>query len=171
MSKMEKHHSEHLDNTKGRWRPALVAGQLKGPDGHPLTFDEIVVISCPACGAPQGIGADDVKIVNGKTDRPWHCYGGPRGECKATLDSIEFDQHQDTAGREHFGRLKAEAQAQVEAAREMAVRHHVMENDTLEREERITAQAKALFPDAKDPAALQKVLAQLKAKNANRKQG
>lgn len=114
--KLQKHHSDHLDGTKGRWRPALVAGLL-GVDGHPMTFEEVVVISCPGCGAPQGIGGDDVKIVDGKTDRPWRCYD-PR--CQYVVDSMEFLLHQDPKGREHFAQLKDQASKEVDEGR---VRH------------------------------------------------
>ncbi len=112
-TKFKKHHAEHLDGTRAAWRPALVSSVFVASDGHPADFNEIVVISCPVakCGLQFGVGAEEVKIVDGKSTGPVVCH-----HCGWT-DSIELEGHQEPHGREHFARLKAEAHEAVRKAR------------------------------------------------------
>jgi hypothetical protein len=102
-----------LDGTRAAWRPALVASVFVASDGHPADFNEVVVISCPVakCGLQFGVGADDVKIVDGKSTGPVVCH-----HCGWT-DSIELENHQEQIGREHFARLKAEAHEHLRKTR------------------------------------------------------
>lgn len=145
MANLKKHHDEHLDGTKGRWRPALVANVM-GPDGHPASWNEIVVITCPSCGAPQGVGADAVKIVNGKTDGPWACYHCGHSEV------LEFESHQEPHGREHFAKLKDEAAKGVSEARIRQVHDAIKEQMQQELHEKALVEAKKIFPDGANHA-------------------
>jgi hypothetical protein len=132
---MRKHHAEHLDGTKGSWRPTLIAGKILGADGHPESFEEIVVFSCPRCGAQQGVGADghlgEPVIINGVTDKPVSCYDKKRCGWKSE-GPVTFDDHQSTAGREHYKRLHDEAHRELHNARErvitQAIHDHVLKN-------------------------------------------
>lgn len=157
MSTMKKHHTEHLDGTKGRWRPALVGSEILTADGHHGDFNEIVVISCPKCGAHQGVGADDVKIVNGKTDKPWTCYDA---RCRYS-EVLEFEGHQEPHGREHFGKLKDEAHKDVHASR-IRVAHQILVN---KKREELHAdameQVKAELGNGADPVKAQAFLKSL----------
>ncbi len=162
MTTVKKHPTEHLDGTKGSWRPALTASSILAADGQPGDYNEIVVMSCPACGAPQGIGGDDVKIVNGKTDRPWTCYDV---RCKHREDVLEFVGHQEPAGREHFGKLKAEAHQGVFDARIRNAHLALVEKKRAELHDDAMAQVKAEIGDGTDPVAVQKFLQSLKAKS------
>src|SRR5574342_410419 len=109
MKNFKKHHLEHLDDTRGAWRPSLIAS-VHGADGHPVAWKEIVVVSCPNCGCQFGVGGDNngpqIK-ADGTTDEPVTCY-----HCKWS-DHMTFEKHQESAGREHFAKLKAEAEQSV----------------------------------------------------------
>lgn len=115
MKTFKKHHTEHLDGTRGSWRPALVAS-LFGIDGHPVAWKEIVVVSCHGekCGLQYGVGGDDdgPQIqADGTTDRPVTCH-----HCQSS-DHMTFEKHAAAEGRGHFNKLKAQAQQDVKDAR------------------------------------------------------
>lgn len=147
MRTIKKHHLEHLDGTKGAWRPAHVPG-LVGVDGLPASFNEVVVFTCPQCGAPQGVGGDRVKIqVDGTTNDVVPCVNAPR--C-AFNDVVKFENHGDDAGREHFARLKEEAHSGVAETRIRRVKEKVRERMLAEIDAKAHEEAKRVLPDG-DP--------------------
>ncbi len=144
MHTFKKHKDEHLDNTRGKWRPALTAGII-GADGHPASFNEIVVFSCPSCGAPQGVGGDDVKIqADGTTDGPVKCY-----HCGWT-EVLHFELHADAVGRDHFGKLKEDAKVEVAEARMSKIKQLIREQMQQELDAKAHEAAKQILPDG-DP--------------------
>ncbi len=141
MKNVKMHHNDDLDHTKGSWRPALVAG-IVGADGNPETFNEIVVFSCPGCGAPQGVGADDVKILpSGETDKPVHCH-----HCSWS-DVMTFDKFSETDGRDKFAKAKDKAKKEVDDGRIHIMSEHIHNQMLLEMKDKVEAEAKKLIPD------------------------
>lgn len=113
MKNFKKHHHEHLDDTRGAWRPSLVAS-MWGPDGHPIAWKEIVIVSCPGCGIQFGVGGDaNGPQINedGTTTEPVVCH-----HCQWS-DNMTFDGHTEPHGREHFAKLKDQAANDVKEAR------------------------------------------------------
>jgi hypothetical protein len=149
MKSFKKHHSDDLDGTKGAWRPALIAGVI-GVDGHPMSHREVVVFSCPGCGAPQGVGGDDVQILpDGTTDGIVRCYHCP------WADTMTFEKHADAAGRSHFNELKAKAIKEIQDTRLNAIREKVREELFADLNDRAMAEAKKIMPDgAQNPQEL-----------------
>jgi len=120
MRAYKKHHAEHLDGTRGAWRPTLIASMI-GADGHPIAWKEIVVVSCHNCGLQYGVGGDDggpqIK-PDGTTDIPVICHN-----CK-TEDHMTFEKHQESEGREHYAKLKEAAQTEADDARHRHIQEH-----------------------------------------------
>lgn len=147
MRNIKKHHLEHLDGTKGAWRPALVPGMI-GVDGHPASFNEVVVFTCPQCGAPQGVGGDAVKIqADGTTDGPVRCVNAPK--CSFS-EVMQFEAHATDAGREHFARMKEEAHAGVAETRISKVKEEIRQNMLAELDAKAHEEAKKILPEG-DP--------------------
>jgi hypothetical protein len=141
MKTFKKHHNEDLDGTKGAWRPSLVVG-MTGADGHPVSWNEIAVVSCPSCGAPQGVGADGVTIrPDGTTDGPVKCYNCP------WQDGMTFEKHQEPEGREHFARLKEEAANGVKEARVRVMQEAIKRQTLEELDQKAWDEARKVIPD------------------------
>lgn len=141
MKTFKKHHQEHLDDTKGAWRPTLVA-TVFGSDGHPVAWKEIVVVSCHECGLQYGVGGDEAQIQeNGQTDRPVTCH-----HCKTT-DHHHYDLHADAVGREHFAKLKKQAEDDVKEARLRVLKQLIAEQIRKEADDRAMEAAKQILPD------------------------
>jgi len=146
MRTYKKHHLEHLDGSRGTWRPTLVTS-MWGADGHPIAWKEIVIVSCHNCGLQYGVGGDDngPQIQDdGTTNSPVRCQ-----HCK-TEDHMTFDKHQEPIGREHFAKLKADALQEVKAARLMALQEHIKAQMQAELDERAAAAAREIIPDGAD---------------------
>jgi hypothetical protein len=122
---IKKHHAEHLDGTKGSWRPALHAKAIGADGEHPDEFHELVVFSCPKCGMQQGVGADEPpapQIVNGVTDKPVKCHNDPKICGWVSEQPLTFEDHQTEKGRKHFQELHDKAHQEVTEARERKIK-------------------------------------------------
>jgi hypothetical protein len=141
MKNFKKHHAEHLDGTRGSWRPALI-GALVGADGHYVSWKEIVVVSCHNCGLQYGVGGDEAQIQpDGTTDIPVRCH-----HCGLT-DHMTFDSHAAPAGREHFAKIKAEAEKGVRDARLNALHEKIKADMQADLHDRALAEARKILPD------------------------
>ena len=164
MRNFKKHHLEHLDDTRGAWRPSLIAS-MWGPDGQPVAWKEMVVVSCPNCGCQFGVGGDNngpqIK-QDGTTDQPVVCH-----HCKWS-DHMTFDSHTEPQGREHFAKLKDQA---VKEVREGRVRHlkKALHQQMMENMEQITHEEamKQLSEDPDHAQAFLKAMDKLKKKNGS----
>jgi hypothetical protein len=144
MITFSKHHKEHLDGTKGSWRPALIASVF-GVDGHPIAWKEIVVISCPTCACQFGVGGDDVQInSDGTSSGPVTCH-----HCGWT-DSITAEKFDHALGRSHFNQLKATAETEVSEARIRTVKEEMRKDLLADLDARAMSEAKKILPDG-DP--------------------
>lgn len=154
MHSVKKHHMEDLDGTKGAWRPALTAG-LIGPDGHPASFNEMVVMTCPRCGGHFGVGADDVKIQeDGTTTGPVRCpisVGKKNEPCGWVSEGpVKFEGHAEPHGREHFAKLQEQAHKDVVDGRIRGVQKQIQADLIANLHEHTLAEAKKILPDG-DP--------------------
>lgn len=142
MKSIKKHHSEHLDGTRGAWRPSVVGSSILGPDGHPASFGEVVVFSCPGCGAQQGVGTEAVKIQpDGTTDGPVKCYHCPWS------DVLQFEKHAEAEGREHFNRMIAQAHQDVSDARIRKLHEKIKTDMQQELAEKAMAEVRKILPE------------------------
>lgn len=148
MKNFKKHHHEHLDDTRGAWRPSLVAS-MWGPDGHPVAWKEIVVVSCPNCGGQFGVGGDSngpqIK-EDGSTDQPVVCH-----HCKWS-DHMVFDGHQEPHGREHFAKLKDQAEQDVKDGRTRHLKKVLHQQMQEELEQKAHEEAQKMLADDPDQA-------------------
>jgi hypothetical protein len=149
MRTYKKHTGEHLDGTRGTWRPSLVASVF-GADGHPVAWQEIAIVSCHDCGAQYGVGGDDVAIKeDGVTESEVSCYN-----CKCR-NPITFEKHAEPEGREHFAKLKEEAEQSIKDARIRVLHEIIKDNMRKELDEKALSEAKKIIPDdAKNPQEL-----------------
>lgn len=141
MKTYKKHYSDELDNHKGSWRPALVAS-IFGADGHPIAWQEIVVVCCHGCGAQFGVGAEGDSIqADGSTSAEATCY-----HCKHT-EHMTFEHFDQPKGREHFAKLKVDAGDAVKETRMRNVKEVLKKQMQEELDARAHEAAKAILPD------------------------
>ena len=156
-TKILKHHSEELDGTRGAWRPTHQAKKgLVGPDGHPLAWDEGVVMTCPSCGCQFGVGMDSngstPRIVDGVTVDVVKCMN-PLGCSWVSDGPVEFDKHQEAEGREAYAKKLAQYDDEIAETRVRTMREIIADNHRREADERALAEVKAAIGDGKGPDA------------------
>ena len=141
--------TEDVDGTRAQWRPSHHPSPILGTDGLPVDFLELAVISCPGCGAPFAIGADDAKIQkDGTTDGKVHCH---EAKCQWS-DFVTLEGYADAVGRDHYGRDRQKHLKDVGEARLNKLRKRISARRMEEFQAMVEEELRKTLPDplAKD---------------------